>query len=281
MALDIVESKRLVMVDPNDDGEREARGEDAEDDESSKVRLSASRRRARDDDDTDDDEDDDDVGGATSLSDGRSNVGGSLSDLARLRREKRLAMNRASARERRRRKKVLIETLEDQVQELTKRNKSLQSTNTNLRTRVEQLENDLAQTRALVTRLESSRVPIVNMHDIPDAFAAAAHQDSIRNALLAAGAADGAALHQAAASLSAGNSSLTSSGYLGSPAILNDVLAQREILNAQVMAERHRRAAMFETASLNQLRQVHHGQLGLGGLLGQNTVRFATCSLRD
>jgi hypothetical protein len=169
---------------------------------------------------------------------------------------------------------MLIETLEDQVQELSKRNQTLQATNSNLRARVDQLESDLAQTRALVTRLENSRVanaalPRIN---IPDAFAAAAHQESIRNALLAAGAADGASLHHRhEAAFSVGNPPMAASGYLGSPAIINDVLAQREIQNAQVMAERHRRA-FLETATLNELRQAHHGQLGLGGLLGQNTV---------
>ena len=47
-----------------------------------------------------------------------------LDRTSRLRREKRLAMNRESARARRKRKKILIETLENQVAELTKNNQS-------------------------------------------------------------------------------------------------------------------------------------------------------------
>lgn len=79
--------------------------------------------------------------------------GGKTDELSRLRREKRLAMNRESARARRKRKKVLLETLEQQVADLAKRNQRYQVANESLTAKVHQLETDLAMARQTIAML--------------------------------------------------------------------------------------------------------------------------------
>lgn len=64
--------------------------------------------------------------------------------LEQLKREKRLAMNRESARARRRRKKIRLETLEQQAEDLSQRHHTMVLTNQQLKTRVAQLETELA-----------------------------------------------------------------------------------------------------------------------------------------
>lgn len=71
-------------------------------------------------------------------------------ELSKARKEKRLAMNRASARTRRKRKKVLLESLTNEVTNLTKANQTLQDANDTLRGRVEQLEAALGQAQATI-----------------------------------------------------------------------------------------------------------------------------------
>eukprot|EP00522_Entomoneis_paludosa_P005894 CAMPEP_0172457066 /NCGR_PEP_ID=MMETSP1065-20121228/19765_1 /TAXON_ID=265537 /ORGANISM="Amphiprora paludosa, Strain CCMP125" /LENGTH=308 /DNA_ID=CAMNT_0013210547 /DNA_START=202 /DNA_END=1128 /DNA_ORIENTATION=- len=71
----------------------------------------------------------------------------------RLRREKRLAMNRESARARRKRKKILIETLEDQVSELTK-------SNNKYRMRVTDLEKELGVAKQTIALLSRPQDPV-------------------------------------------------------------------------------------------------------------------------
>ena len=66
--------------------------------------------------------------GGSSTHDSQSAADGNYG-LARLRKEKRLAMNRVSARNRRKRKKVLVETLEIQVASLKTSNQHYQITN--------------------------------------------------------------------------------------------------------------------------------------------------------
>jgi hypothetical protein len=73
--------------------------------------------------------------------------------LARLRKEKRLAMNRESARVRRRRKKILIQSLEGQVAELTSKAQELQSTNARLLTRLQVVESELSMANSTITQL--------------------------------------------------------------------------------------------------------------------------------
>ena len=74
-------------------------------------------------------------------------------DLTRLRREKRLAMNRESARARRKRKKVLLETLEQEVSVLSKKNQSFQVVNENLTARVNLLESELVKAKSTIALL--------------------------------------------------------------------------------------------------------------------------------
>jgi hypothetical protein len=75
-------------------------------------------------------------------------------ELSRLRRAKRLAMNRQSARARRKRKKVMIESLELQVAELAKRNQHYQVANDSLNSQVSQLERELAVARSTISLLQ-------------------------------------------------------------------------------------------------------------------------------
>lgn len=77
----------------------------------------------------------------------------SKSDAAKLRKEKRLAMNRSSARARRKKKKVLSESLAKQVSELTKRNQTAQLTNKSLQQKVDHLDSALAQAQTMIASL--------------------------------------------------------------------------------------------------------------------------------
>jgi bZIP transcription factor len=106
------------------------------------------------------DDDDDTVSFGASV-EGRSTekgVGSStnLDKYTTTRREKRLAMNRESARNRRQRKKVLVQTLEEQSSDLRKSNKELQSTNESLVAKVSALENELAIARRTIGQLAST-----------------------------------------------------------------------------------------------------------------------------
>ena len=95
----------------------------------------SSKRRNRDDDD--------DLHGPAAGSGGGAG-GVDSARLEQLKREKRLAMNRESARARRRRKKIRLETLEQQAEDLNQRHHSLMLSNQQLKTRVAQLEGELA-----------------------------------------------------------------------------------------------------------------------------------------
>jgi hypothetical protein len=74
----------------------------------------------------------------------------------KVRREKRLAMNRASARARRRRKKDLLDILSAQVTDLKHQNQAQQGANETLNARVEQLEAALSQAKTTITAITSS-----------------------------------------------------------------------------------------------------------------------------
>lgn len=74
----------------------------------------------------------------------------------KVRREKRLAMNRASARARRRRKKDLLDILSAQVTDLKNHNQTLQGANETMNARVEQLEAALNQAKTTITAITSS-----------------------------------------------------------------------------------------------------------------------------
>lgn len=81
--------------------------------------------------------------------------------MARLRKEKRLAMNRESARNRRKRKKVLIQSLESQVSEVSKSKEELKSENEKLSNRLQAVETELqianATTASLITQRNHSQ----------------------------------------------------------------------------------------------------------------------------
>lgn len=103
-----------------------------------------------DEDDYDEDGPNDDS--AQSSAEGKEGKG---DELSRLRREKRLAMNRESARERRKRKKVLLETLEERVEQLAEQNRRYQLVNENLTAKVKRLEADLGFARSTITMLSN------------------------------------------------------------------------------------------------------------------------------
>ena len=142
-----------------------------------KEEQESSRKRSlsSDEDEDDSEEDDVDVGKGD----------GSKPDVTKARREKRLAMNRASARARRKRKKVLLDSLANQVTDLTKRNQTLQLNNDAMRARVDQLESALAQAQSTITSLVAEmRSPL--QHQLGGLSALGGGQDSIRSLLLGA-----------------------------------------------------------------------------------------------
>ena len=149
-------NKRLVT-----EGDNGKTGDD-------KLPSSSGERQAKDDDDIDnnssseDDEQDDDQQG--SLSEGANNNDGSKPSAHK--RSRRLAMNRASARARRKRKKVLLDSLAKQVTELTKQNQVLEQNSQTLQGRAQQLESALAQSQATITQL------LLNSKTQPSASAA-------------------------------------------------------------------------------------------------------------
>jgi hypothetical protein len=75
-----------------------------------------------------------------------------------VRRQKRLEMNRESARNRRKRSKVLIRSLEEKVAELNKSNLEYQNSNSLLSSRVNELENELLSTRNAITALSNTSI---------------------------------------------------------------------------------------------------------------------------
>lgn len=114
--------------------------EDSSDEKTDPVADSAAARVEQDDND-DDVEDDADADAG----------------VMQKRREKRLAMNRASARARRKRKKVLIDSLSNQVTDLTKQNQTLMNQNIALKAKLEQLEQSLEQSKSTIATLAVSR----------------------------------------------------------------------------------------------------------------------------
>lgn len=82
---------------------------------------------------------------------------GGFEELERLRREKRLAMNRESARARRKRKKFLMESLESRVEEMNQRNQRLTRANETLRNQVNHLEAELSVSRSTIAVLTQDR----------------------------------------------------------------------------------------------------------------------------
>lgn len=102
--------------------------------------------------------DDDDSDGDSSSDDERpSKIEGKLDRSAQLRKEKRLAMNRESARQRRKRKKILIQSLEGQVSELTTQAEEFKASNDRLMARLRSVESELQIANSTISYLLSSQ----------------------------------------------------------------------------------------------------------------------------
>eukprot|EP00797_Seminavis_robusta_P012740 Sro199_g084490.2 (360) ;mRNA; r:74681-75838 len=112
--------------------------------------MSAKRASKRDADSSDEEssEDEEDFTGPAPAADGGVHQGRpGAPSIEQLKREKRLAMNRESARARRRRKKYRLETLEQRAEDLSQRHHNLVLANQGLKARVAQLEGELAASR--------------------------------------------------------------------------------------------------------------------------------------
>eukprot|EP00540_Astrosyne_radiata_P014292 CAMPEP_0116847102 /NCGR_PEP_ID=MMETSP0418-20121206/14241_1 /TAXON_ID=1158023 /ORGANISM="Astrosyne radiata, Strain 13vi08-1A" /LENGTH=396 /DNA_ID=CAMNT_0004478497 /DNA_START=70 /DNA_END=1260 /DNA_ORIENTATION=- len=169
----------------------------------------------------------------------------------RAKREKRLAMNRASARERRRRKRILLEKLEERVLELTKQVQTLQEVNEGLQGHVRKLEGELSSAHTVIATLSSTAASArtrglvavdsgaaaaaaASLGLPPAAATAAAAEDPRLRSILLAG--KGAAA-TAAASLQP---------EVGAAAGLNDLLAERQLA---LLEEQSRRRSLLESAA--------------------------------
>ncbi|GKY95888.1 hypothetical protein MPSEU_000549400 [Mayamaea pseudoterrestris] len=116
-----------------------------------------SERHNNDTDDNDmDDHDDDDHGVVSTGDEQQQEHHNQTHGDGQSRKLKRLHMNRESARARRKRKKVLMESLEQQVSDLMKRNQVYRLVNESLTTQVQQLESDLAVANATIVMLRTN-----------------------------------------------------------------------------------------------------------------------------
>ena len=275
---------------------------DEEDSKQSKISAPGKRKLPTEDNSSDDDSSDnmpdgegdgDADGDSQAVSQGsNAAVAAAASigtDLSKLRREKRLAMNRASARARRKRKKVLLDSLANQVTELTKRNQAVQLANETLRAKVDQLESALSQAQATIASLlsdprQAALTQSLGRHDL--GIAATAQQETLR-ALLQA---PSASLNPAASML-AGNASIGAAAA-GSVS-LSDLLAQHKLLNAHLLAQGGAGAAgqpsqsqLMEAAGLAAaLRRdpafsavAAASSSPIGSFLGQTRVSRRSCS---
>ena len=134
-------------------------------------RLEEGKKETEEDDDRSDSEDDSEVGKEDAKSAEGCNI---MDNLTKLRREKRLAMNRESARARRKRKKIHIETLEQQVSDLTRSNEKFKRENAQLVVRVEALterlarqEEELMLLRSLVGKSQNAHLSAQQMPTHP------------------------------------------------------------------------------------------------------------------
>jgi hypothetical protein len=186
--------------------------------------------------------------------------GRAIADTIELRRKaKRLAMNRVSARARRKKKKVLSDSLANQVIELTKRNQTIQLKNKKLRGKVGHLELALAQAQATIASL------------VPTAGAGEAlrrqQKDGLAQHLLATSSYPGSRrafvpLQAATPSANASASLLTggnSSSTLSEASTLRSGQNDRGLFQAHLLAQGqqgHTRSPQIqEAASLGSIRQ--------------------------
>jgi bZIP transcription factor len=146
---------------------------------------------------------DDNSSGDSSSDEDAPKKGDKTDCVARLRKEKRLAMNRESARLRRKRKKTLIQSLESQVLELTTAAQEFQTANERLKDRLRSLEGELQIANTTIAYLMSlqqhggrSSLPLTtallarNPHVAPTVRQPTTRIDEDLNALLQAQAAN-------------------------------------------------------------------------------------------
>jgi hypothetical protein len=198
-----------------------------------------------------------------------SNLSGQPKEVQTVRREKRLAMNRASARARRKRKKSLLDSLASQVTDLTKRNQALQLSSDTFRGRADQLESALTQAQATISSLvaDSSRGSAKQPpHQQLGAAASvgstiglsAANQEALRALLLAtAPQLNPTSFHSAASS------------------VLEEQI--RSAQAAQLLGQQQSRSALMGAAGLGGLNRYQNDILGalsspMGNFLGQKRV---------
>lgn len=124
-------------------------------DNTQKIESDAKRRAKREQFNESDSDDDSETSAQGSGSHGKSCTIASKSsvvndnmDVDRMRKEKRLAMNRESARLRRKRKKQLIHSLENKVDELSTKLKEFQTSNERLTTKLAEVEGELKAANA-------------------------------------------------------------------------------------------------------------------------------------
>mmetsp|Transcript_17171 Transcript_17171/g.24167 ORF Transcript_17171/g.24167 Transcript_17171/m.24167 type:complete len:266 (-) Transcript_17171:111-908(-) len=165
-------------------------------------------------------------------------------------REKRLAMNRASARERRKRKRILIEELQKKNYDLSKDNETLKGTNEQLRSQVEQLKTVLVAKRSAAASVEPSALSILQA---AQSGAAAAAAVAAVNPLTTSKQAPGSLLFQAREMIqkpdgTSGSTIATNtngsllSGLAAAPAPSD--LAQRQLLLESLQLQQRQRALL-------------------------------------
>jgi hypothetical protein len=118
--------------------------EETMDEDDSKIVIPVTEVDVKDSEDSEQDDEEDEQGGESTHKEHGQN-----------RRLKRLYMNRESARARRKRKKEMLATMEEQVADLTKQNQVYRLVNESLTTQVQQLESDLALANANIVLLRS------------------------------------------------------------------------------------------------------------------------------
>jgi hypothetical protein len=255
----IINSKKMQFAGLSSEGVGKASkgsGRDDEDDERKSPSLAGSKRNAS----SEDDYDEDDRSESDENDEKEQGDSSNTNELSRVRREKRLAMNRSSARARRKRKKTLLDTLANQLTDITKRNQTFQRTNDTLRARVEQLESALAQAQATISTLVVEARPSLQHHQQLGATGTslnAASQESIRSLLLAA-----------APALNPTPTTTASAVFSLGDQLLS---AQAVHLLGRQIGQQNRGPALLEAAGLGGLRY-HPDLLRTIAFLGQGQV---------
>jgi hypothetical protein len=191
-----------------------------------------------------------------------TNLSGRPKEVQTVRREKRLAMNRASARARRKRKKTLLDSLANQLTELTKRNQTLQLSNDTFQGRSEQLESALSQAQATISSLVADISRGSAMQPPHQQRGAAVSQQPFVAA--SAGATTGlCASNQEAlrAFLLAASPQLNPTAFnVAASSVLEEQL--RSAQAAQLLGQQQSRSTLMEAAGLDGLNRYQNDLLG-------------------